>query len=121
MSPPRFEPGTFLISNAKVIAWSFVFFCFHFLIIVYMVVCFVCFCLICKLCIFMFMYSYRYVYILLLLLLLLLLYMFCSGYSVSLFCSAYCSCVNVSTQLQLTKYTHHIVHCIISAIAVGAF
>jgi len=65
----------------------------------------------------MFMYSYLYVYILLLL----LLCMFCSGYSVSLFCSAYCSCVNVSTQLQLTKYTHHIVHCIISAIAVGAF
>ena len=44
------------------------------------------------------MYSYRYVYVLL------LLCMFCSGYSVSLFCSVYCLCVNVSTQLQLTKY-----------------
>jgi hypothetical protein len=59
-----------------------------FCITVYMDVCFACFCLILYI-----MYSYRYVYVFL------LLRMFRSGYSVSLCCSVYCLCVNVTVLL----------------------
>ena len=36
-------------------------------------------------------------------------------------CTVLYNCHHVSTQMQLTKYKYHIVHCTISATAVGAF
>jgi len=74
------------IKFAAYMAVSFITFC-HFVLVLFCVIactvtCFVCFCLI--------LYSYCYVYVFL------LLCMFCSGYSVSLCCSVYCLCVNVS-------------------------
>ena len=113
-----FSSGVMLyVKFAAYRAFSFITF-FHvllvpFFIIVHtcMVVCFVYFC---KLCIFIviFMYSYCYVYAFL------LLCMFCSVYSlfiVLFYVMLVCKCVlyfchRVSTQLQLTNISYHILN-----------